>query len=140
MLHKKKDRKDNKNLSSGTSQEIQHIKQPILSFENHLFGGFLTAINSFSDEVFSKGLERAKFGDYTLLLKSIPSFLIFYLFKGQSFQAQKRIGYFAEAIQKENEIWQNIQKFYEANREIQLNDIPLLNSLLNDIFINKVVP
>ncbi|MFW9879107.1 MAG: tetratricopeptide repeat protein [Candidatus Thorarchaeota archaeon] len=110
------------------------------SFENHLFGGFLTAINSFSDEVFSKGLERAKFGDYTVLLKSVPPFLIFYLFKGQSFQAQKRIGYFAEVIQKENEIWQKFQKFYEINQEIQLNDIPLLNSLLNDVFINKIVP
>lgn len=119
------------------------FSQPFIkewSYENHLFGGFLTAINSFSDEVFSKGLERAKFGDYTVISKSIPSFLIFYLFKGQSFQAQKRIGYFAEAIQEENEIWQKFQKFYEANREIQLNDIPLLNSLLNDVFINKIVP
>ncbi|MFX0008500.1 MAG: tetratricopeptide repeat protein [Candidatus Hermodarchaeota archaeon] len=119
------------------------FSQPFIkewSFENHLFGGFLTAINSFSDEIFSKGLERAKFGDYTVILKSVPPFLIFYLFKGQSFQAQKRVRYFAETIQKENEIWQKLQKFYETNQEIQLNDIPLLNTLLNDVFINKLVP
>ncbi|MHA2088064.1 MAG: tetratricopeptide repeat protein, partial [Promethearchaeota archaeon] len=37
------------------------------SFENHLFGGFFTAINSFINEKFSEGLDRASFGEYTLL-------------------------------------------------------------------------
>ncbi|MHA2123831.1 MAG: tetratricopeptide repeat protein [Promethearchaeota archaeon] len=37
--------------------------------DDELFGGFLSAITSFSDEVFSEGLDRAKFGQYTVLMK-----------------------------------------------------------------------
>ncbi|MFW9823737.1 MAG: tetratricopeptide repeat protein, partial [Candidatus Thorarchaeota archaeon] len=38
------------------------------SFEDHLFGGFLTTIDYFIKETFSEGLDRAMFGDYTLLM------------------------------------------------------------------------
>ncbi|MFW9938536.1 MAG: tetratricopeptide repeat protein, partial [Candidatus Thorarchaeota archaeon] len=66
-----------------------------LNFQDHLFGGFLTAVNSFSGEMLHEGLDRAIFGQYTLLMKSISPFLVCYLFKGQSYLAQRRLKYFA---------------------------------------------
>ena len=90
--------------------------------------------------IFSKGLDRASFGEYTVVLKSIPPFLVCYIFKGQSYQAQRRIGYFVNSIQKENDIWQVFQEFYQVKREVQLNDIPTLEPILTDIFINKKIP
>lgn len=110
------------------------------SFEDHLFGGFFTAINSFITEKFSEGLDRATFGEHTLLMNSVPPFFLCYVFKGQSYLAQQRISYFTEKIQKDEEIWQNLKKFYKLNREIQLKDIPSLEPLINQIFIDKSIP
>jgi len=38
-----------------------------LAVEDELFSSFLTAFNSLSDEFFSKGLDRIKIGEYTML-------------------------------------------------------------------------
>jgi len=109
------------------------------AFEDHLFGGFISAINSFVSERFSEGLDRAIFGEYTLLMNSVSPFLTCYVFKGQSYSAQQRIKYFIEELQKEKKVWQTFKKYQQLNMEIQVNDIPLLESLIQDIFIDKTV-
>ncbi|MFX0156253.1 MAG: tetratricopeptide repeat protein [Candidatus Hodarchaeota archaeon] len=109
------------------------------SFEDHLFGGFFTAINSFINEKFSEGLDRASFGEHTLLMNPISPFLMFYVYKGQSYSAQQRIKYFIDKIQNNKLIWQTFGKFYKLNKEIQLKDIPSLKSIIKDIFIEKTV-
>ncbi len=110
------------------------------SFQDHLFGGFLSAVNSFSDEMFSEGLDRATFGQYTILMKSIPPFSVCYLFKGQTYPAQQKMKYFIEKLLNEKKIWQTLHDFYRTNREVQSKDIPSLEPLLTDIFINKKFP
>lgn len=57
---------------------------------------YLTAINQFGDEIFSEGLDRAKYGEYTVLMKSVDPFLVCYLFKGQLFLAKQKLAYFAD--------------------------------------------
>jgi len=108
------------------------------SFQDHLFGGFLSAINSFSGEMFSQGLDRAIFGEYTILMKSISPFIICYLFKGQSFLAQQRMKNFIDTIQSDQKIWETIKKYYKANRLIQETDIPSLDLLVKNMFIERV--
>ncbi|GAH14891.1 unnamed protein product, partial [marine sediment metagenome] len=44
--------------------------------DDNLLGSFLSAFSTFRDEFISQGLDRAKFGEETLLLQSIDSFLI----------------------------------------------------------------
>ncbi len=106
-------------------------------FKDHLLGGFFTAINSFVIEMFSDGLDRASFGDHTLLMKSIPPFLLCYVYKGQSYSAQKRIKSFIDEIKANKEVWDRFEKFYQVNRKIQLQDIPSLESLIENIFKQK---
>jgi hypothetical protein len=110
------------------------------SFEDDMFGSFLSAINSFSDELFSEGLDRANFGQYSILMKSASPFLICYLFKGQSYLAQHRIRHFVESIQSDHLIWETINNFYLTSQEIQVKDIPRLEPLITEIFINKIIP
>jgi len=90
--------------------------------------------------MFSKGLDRAIFGNYTLLMKSATPFLVCYLFKGQSYLAQQRIKYFIDNIRTNNNIWQGLNKYYQANQEIQLKDIPSLDSVISEVFIDKNIP
>ncbi|MFW9942982.1 MAG: hypothetical protein ACFFFT_18240 [Candidatus Thorarchaeota archaeon] len=108
--------------------------------EDHLFGGFFTAINSFISEKFSEGLDRAIFGEHTLLMNSVAPFLVCYIFKGQSYSAQRRITYFMDKLQSDELVWQTFNQFYQLNKEIQLNDIPSLEPLINKTFKEKSSP
>ncbi len=107
------------------------------SFESHLFGGFLTTIDYFIREMFSEGLDRAVFGEYTLLMKTLPPFFISYIFKGNSYFALKKLDYFIVKIQNQDEIWQNLLKSFQISKVIQLKDDPLLESLITETFITK---
>ena len=109
------------------------------SFESHLFGGFLTTIDYFIKEMFSEGLERAVFGEHTLLMKSLPPFFITYIFKGNSYYALKKINYFRDYIQKNDSIWSKLLKYFQSNQSIRPKDFPLLDSLITEIFITKSV-
>ncbi|MFX1324240.1 MAG: tetratricopeptide repeat protein [Promethearchaeota archaeon] len=110
------------------------------SFQDYLFGGFFTAINSFINEKFSEGLDRASFGEHTLLMISISPFLMCYVYKGQSYVAKQRIRYFIDKLQDDKNTWQTLKDFYRQNKEIQIREVPSLESLIMKIFIEKSVP
>lgn len=107
------------------------------TIESPIFSGFLTTVDYFIRELFSEGLDRAIFGEYTLLMKSIPPFFISYIFKGDSYYAIQKVNYFIEKIQKEVSIWQKLLKSFQKNQYIHLNDVPLLESLISELFITK---
>lgn len=107
------------------------------SFEDDLISGFLAAFNSFSGELFAKRLDRAKFGEYTLLMQSVNSYSICYLFKGQTYLANQKLTKFVESVQNSDFIWETMNKFYKANRVIELKDHPSFGSLIDEIFIRK---
>jgi len=107
------------------------------AIESQILSGFLTTIDYFIREMFSEGLDRAVFGDHTLVMKSISPFYIAYTFKGNSYYALKRVNSFIEKVQTEGDIWQKMLKYYYKNQMIHSKDIPLLDSLIIDTFINK---
>jgi len=109
------------------------------SIDSQIFGGFLTTIDYFIKEMFSEGLDRAMFGEYTLLVKSVPPFFITYIFKGDSYYANQKIKYFIDSIQDKELIWQNLVKFNQINKSVRKEDIPLLDSLITETFIKKVL-
>ena len=108
-----------------------------LSFEDEIFGSFLTAFNSFSDEFFSEVLDRAKFGPYSVLMERISNFTVCYLFKGQVYLAQQQLSQFIKQIQEDDSILQTLNKYYETSRIVEFKDIPLLKSLIIEIFIKS---
>jgi len=124
-------------LSEGGVPIFSHVFSKDWSFEDDLFGGFLSAINSFSGELFSKGLDRAKFGEHTVLMRAVASFTICYLFKGQSYLAQKRINKFINRFQNTTEILQTFDNFYKTLQTIELKNNISLKLLITDIFIHK---
>ncbi len=105
------------------------------SFEDDILGGFLTTINYIISEVFSEGLDRAVFGQYTLLMMPLEPFLICYIFKGYSYFAYHKIKNFLESLRCDKHIWQTLDKFLQTNKTIQINSIPSLESLIREIFV-----
>ncbi|MFX1525794.1 MAG: tetratricopeptide repeat protein [Promethearchaeota archaeon] len=103
--------------------------------EEDLISGFITAFNNFSSELFSKGLDRAKSGEYMMLMQTAEPFLLCYLFKGQSYLAKQKLSKFAKNIKKTAIIWQTLNKYYESNQTIDLKNAPSLELLIKEIFI-----
>jgi len=108
-----------------------------LKVDDELFGGFLSAITSFSDEVFSVGLDRAMFGQYTVLMKNIGEFSFCYVLKGQTYLAQKKLANFIENFQKNTSMMQTLSKFNQTSQVIELNDFPFLEGFIKGIFVNS---
>ncbi|MHA1745561.1 MAG: hypothetical protein ACTSWW_06150 [Promethearchaeota archaeon] len=87
------------------------------TFSEGLFSGFLSAFNSFSDQIFSEGLDRANFGKYTILMANLAPFMICYVFEGQSFLAQQKFSQFNSTVHDSEQIW---KKLTLANRTGQI--------------------
>jgi len=107
--------------------------------EEDLVSSFLTAFNSFSEELFSEGLDRAIFGDYIILLESVVNYSVCYLFKGQTYLAKQKLAKFSERIQNITSIWQLLEKFYKSNQVLEINDSTPLKSLITDIFTQRSI-
>ncbi|MFW9877341.1 MAG: hypothetical protein ACFFG0_29990 [Candidatus Thorarchaeota archaeon] len=122
-------------LSEGGVMTFSYLFESRWEFDKEIFGSFLTAFNSFSDEFFSKGLDRAKFGEDMILMQSVDTFLICYLFKGGTFYALKKLTQFAEHIKKDSTIWQTLNNFAKTNQIVEIRDIPTLGNLITEIFI-----
>lgn len=103
-------------------------------YEEHLFGGFFTSINSFMNATFSEGLDRVSFGNYTLLMKEMSPFFICYIYKGQSYSAQNRIKLFINKLHNNKEVWDIFGEYYNMNRIIEKEEIPYLKSVIINIF------
>ncbi|MFX0030258.1 MAG: tetratricopeptide repeat protein [Candidatus Hermodarchaeota archaeon] len=126
-------------LSEGGLPLFSHSFTKEKSVDSEIFGGFLTTIDYFIKEMFSEGLDRAVFGDYTLVMKSIPPFFISYIFKGDSYYALQKTDYFIDQIQKEGDIWKNLLKSFELSKSVRLKDIPSLESLINETFTTRTL-
>ncbi|MHA1930989.1 MAG: tetratricopeptide repeat protein [Promethearchaeota archaeon] len=108
-------------------------------FDDELFSGFLTAFNSISDEIFAVGLDRAKFGQNTVLMESVANFFVCYLFKGQTYVAQQKLRKFSEQIQNSAQVVDTLNKYYETSQVLELKDLPSLGSLVTEIFISDTL-
>ncbi|MFX1346645.1 MAG: tetratricopeptide repeat protein [Promethearchaeota archaeon] len=105
--------------------------------DSELLGSFLTAFMSFSNEYFAEGLDRVKFGQYTVLMETISKFTICYLYKGQTYLAKKKVEYLIHRLQNSPTIMQVLDKYYETSQVIELKDFPFLESFLTEIFMSK---
>ena len=122
-------------VSEGGVPFFSHSFVEDKSFESHLFGGFLSTIDYFINEIFSEGLDRAVFGEYTLLMKSLKPFFISYIFKGDSYYALQKADKFIDNIQNDENIWNKLLAYYQANQTIKSKDLPLFDSLITEIFV-----
>lgn len=102
--------------------------------DTEIFGSFLSAFTTFSDEFFSKGLDRVKFGEDTLLMQSVDAYSIGYLYKGQSYPAKQKLTRFIEEIQLNTSIWQNLEDFFKTSQVADVKDLPQIDVLIKEIF------
>jgi hypothetical protein len=87
--------------------------------DDQLFAGFITAINSFSKEVFSQPkdvriqkstIDYIKYGEFTLILKPFQSFLFTYVIKGQSDNAEMLLEELTVKLRNDDDVWKSLNK------------------------------
>ncbi|MBY8984290.1 MAG: tetratricopeptide repeat protein [Candidatus Lokiarchaeota archaeon] len=125
-------------LAEGGVSIFSHIFSKDWSYEDDLVGGFLSAMNSFSGELFSEGLDRAKFGKHTVLMKPFASFFACYLFKGQSYLANKKLSKFIKNIETNKRVKIIFESYYKNHKTINLEENPPLEELFTEVFIQKI--
>lgn len=64
----------------------------------------------------------------------VADFSICYLFRGQTYVARQKLTKFAEEIQKNTSLWQNLEQHYQASQFLELKRSPQLESLITEIF------
>ncbi|MFW9785542.1 MAG: tetratricopeptide repeat protein, partial [Candidatus Heimdallarchaeota archaeon] len=99
-----------------------------------LFSSFISAFNTFSSEVFSKTIDRIKIGDNSIFMKLVEPFVTCYVSKGQSYPALNKLNKFSDSIKKESEIWEKLIKAIKSSQEINLDKLPSLGSIVDQIF------
>ncbi|MFW9822316.1 MAG: tetratricopeptide repeat protein [Candidatus Thorarchaeota archaeon] len=123
-----------------TEGGIPALSNPFIedwSYEEGFISNFLSAFNTFSEEVFAKGLDRAKFGEYTIITKPMGFFSVCYLFKGQSYLAKQKLARFIERVENNAYIWEIFKNFHKTHQTILLSENPPLDNLITEIFIKK---
>jgi tetratricopeptide (TPR) repeat protein len=121
-------------VTEGGVPAFSHAFSKDWHFSDELFSGFLSSFDSISKEVFSEGLDRAKFGEYTIIISSYGKFLICYLFKGQSYYAKQKLGYFTDHVKTTPSVEQILNHFLKDFQTIQLEEYPILKELIIESF------
>ncbi|MFW9896238.1 MAG: hypothetical protein ACFFD7_10580 [Candidatus Thorarchaeota archaeon] len=120
--------------NSGTT----YFNHPFIAKWDHsdLFSSFLSAFNTFSDEIFSKSIDRIRIGENTILINPVEPFLACYVIKGQSYPALQKLTRFTEAIRENSEIWQALNKSAKTSEMLELDKPPAFKNVINKIFVN----
>jgi len=124
-------------IAEGGALLFSHKFVEEFSYEEDILSGFLTAFTTFSEELFSKGLDRAKFGEDTILMESVEQFSVCYIFRGQTYPAMQKLSQFTSKIKNSIPILQTLDKLLKTSQVLELEDEPLIGSLIKDIFINQ---
>ena len=93
--------------------------------DESLVSGFISALTTFSDEVFSQPLDRIKVGEYIMLLRAELPFLFCYVFKGESYPAMQKMNQLIETLKNDTPLWRKLERTIEtgavdtqANQEV----------------------
>ncbi|MHA2400961.1 MAG: tetratricopeptide repeat protein, partial [Promethearchaeota archaeon] len=96
-------------MSEGGITYFNHLFVPNWDYSD-LFSSFMSAFNTFIDEIFSKSIDRIKIDENTILINPVDPFLACYVIKGQSYPALQKLTRFTEAVRKNSEIWHALNK------------------------------
>ena len=107
-----------------------------MTFDVNRIGDFLSSFNTFSDQIFSESLDRVKFLDFTLILKEINSFIICYMFKGQSYSAQQKLLHFSNALTNQGNIIKILNSSAQSGPPLSIKEIPLIEELISESFLS----
>ncbi|MFX0083977.1 MAG: hypothetical protein ACFE94_19700 [Candidatus Hodarchaeota archaeon] len=118
------------------SSGVTYFNHPFIANWDYsdLFSSFMSAFNTFMDEIFSKSIDRIRVGENTILINPVEPFLACYVIKGQSYPALQKLSRFSEAIRENPEIWQALNNSVKTSEMLELDKPPVLKTVIDEIF------
>lgn len=105
--------------------------------DDQLFGCFLSAFTSFSNEIFSELMDRAKFGDQTIIMKAISPYIVSYIFEGSSYFAQQKMNEVVKLLQTNDFIKEILDQAMDNKFKISEEKNPQFYMQIKEIFLLK---
>ncbi|MFQ5980465.1 MAG: tetratricopeptide repeat protein [Candidatus Heimdallarchaeota archaeon] len=120
---------------SGLTLYSKAFVEEILADE-HLVGGFLTAVGSLGSEIFasSGAIERIMYQDYTLALKPLESLSFVYVFKGQSYSALLKLDQFMQATYDSPIVWGALERTLKTGLTLDEAEEKTMEETIRQIF------
>ncbi|MHA1930175.1 MAG: tetratricopeptide repeat protein [Candidatus Thorarchaeota archaeon] len=97
---------------------------------NKLQDAIKTAVEDFS----SLSIDRARLGEYTLLIRSEEPVIVCYVFKGQSYSAQQKLTRFLRTMSSTLSVWENMADVVDKDGLLREIDKTLIEGFLTEIF------
>ncbi|MHA1629630.1 MAG: tetratricopeptide repeat protein [Candidatus Heimdallarchaeota archaeon] len=108
--------------------------------DDALISGFLTAINAFLSETLeSKGIvERIKYNEYNMIIQSFDSFMLCYIFIGQSFSAMQHVTNIINFIKKDDALRQSLLEQCESAKPLNRQKELQLQKIIDSVFLSPI--
>ncbi|MFX1332279.1 MAG: hypothetical protein ACFE9W_12015 [Promethearchaeota archaeon] len=88
--------------------------QPYIRGDDSIMAGFLTALTSISNALFSQPLESARIGEYNLQICIRLPFLFCYVSKGEQYPANQKLNDFIEKFHAATHLWNSLTNTIET--------------------------
>lgn len=121
-------------ITEGGMTLFSHHFNPEGNFKSQLVGGFLSAIESFSNEVFSSSIERVKLGEYRLIFHSYLFLTFAYVFKGESYSAIKKMKALISSLESVDDIWTSIKENINTGKLLSDKEESVIINYIQKIF------
>ncbi len=108
-----------------------------ISVNPYLISNFLSAIQTFSQEVFSQVINRMKIGEYTVILMPYRTLLFVYAYKGSSYASLKKMKLFLEQISVNEGILNSLEQSSLFARPFNSTIQQILTKMVENIISNK---
>ena len=108
-----------------------------MNLDDQRLSNFLSSFNTFCDQIFSESFDRVKFGQFTVLIKSVDSYYICYMFQGQTYNARQKLFHFSDLITKDIELQKILKEAYKENLLIGISEFPYLEKLIQESFLSS---
>ncbi len=107
----------------------------------HLMSGFVSAVHTFSKEIFARTLDRLKVGEYTVVVFPESTLLIVYACKGASFRARQRLLQFMKRLKEHPKVLAQLKRKVETGLQTSESVLKVLESLIESSFqLEKSLP
>lgn len=123
-------------VAEGGMTLFNRVFPPEKLIKGHLVGSFLSAIESFSKEVFSSSIERVTLGEHRLIMMQIrDNFSCSYVFKGESYSAIKKLKRFIRSLESNVPLWNKLKNKLKTGSILKNNELSEINALVDRIFL-----
>ncbi|MHA2093821.1 MAG: tetratricopeptide repeat protein [Candidatus Hodarchaeales archaeon] len=121
-------------ITEGGMTLFTHHFHPEDRIKSQLVGGFLSAIDSFSNEIFSSSIERVNLGEFRLIFHSHLFLTFAYVFKGESYSAIKKMKSLISSLESVDDIWNSFKENVKTGKLLSGKQESVIKGFLKKIF------